>query len=179
MTKRLLMLVPAMALAACNPAASPGGATPTNAAAPANAASPGTELPDAAQLLANEPLAGAWEQVSDASVTGARFTSTGFPAEVTIGCDAGDNSAYINWGRLADPAVAGDIHVYTTAKTETFAATAMNEGDHLLAVNLPGNDPRLAVLRARQDRFAVQGAGQSVVLRWDPLIAATLSECAG
>jgi hypothetical protein len=178
MKKRLLIVVPTLALVACNPAASPSGATPTNAASPVDAASPDTELPDAAELLANEPLPGSWEQVSDASITGARFTSTGFPAEVTIGCDAGDNSAYINWGRLADPAVAGDIRIYTAAKTETFAATAMNDGDHLLAVSLPGNDPRLAVLRARQERFAVQGSGQSVVLRWDPLIAETLSECA-
>ena len=44
-------------------------------------------------------------------------------------------------------------------------------------VDVDGADPRLVVLKTQQERFAVQGFGQAIVVPWDPSVAAVLNEC--
>ena len=134
-------------------------------------------MPVASELLAEAPLTGAWEAVGDGATVGVRFTSKDYPDTVTIGCDGGTRRAFINW-TIRDPAQNGELRIYTAAKTETFAATGTNDGMHLLNVDVAGTDPRLAALKVKQDRFAVQGFGQAIVVPWAPSIADTLNECA-
>lgn len=169
MITRLLTASLALAIAACGQSAPPQ--------AESDPKSPGNELPAAAELLANAPLAGAWEAVGDGATVGVRFTSKDYPDTVTIGCDGGTLRAFINW-TVRDPAQDGELRIYTAAKTETFAAKGTNDGMHLLSVDVDGKDPRLAVLKVKQDRFAVQGFGQAIVVPWAQSIADTLNECA-
>ncbi len=170
MTARALAFSFALALAACGQARAPAPEIDPN--------SPGMELPLAADLLAGEPLAGVWESVGDGATIGVRFTPTDYPDTLTIGCDSGTGQAFINW-TLGDTVQDGEMRVYTAAETAVFAATAMNDGMHLLGAEIDGVDPRLAALKAPQARFAVQGFGQAIVLPWDQGIAAALNECAG
>jgi hypothetical protein len=169
MIDRALAASLALAIAACGQSSTPQAESDPNA--------PGNELPVASELLANAPLAGTWEQVGDGATVGVRFTSKTYPDTLTIGCDGGTRRAFINW-TVRDPAQNGEVRIYTAAKTETFAATAMNDGMHLLSVDVEGKDPRLAVLKAKQDRFAVQGFGQAIVVPWVQSIADNLNECA-
>ncbi len=141
-------------------------------------ASPGDESPLAADLLANEPLAGAWESVGEGATSGVLFTSSGHPDTLTIGCNSATRRAFINW-TLSDPAESGDMRVYTAAETVVFPATGAHDGVHLLGVDVDGADPRLAVLKAPQARFAVQAFGQAIVVPWDSSIPAVLNECVG
>lgn len=168
MIARACLVSFALVLAACGQASAP--------ALESDPDSPGSELPLAADLLANEPLAGAWESVGDGATTGVRFTPANYPDTLTIGCNSGTRRALINW-TLSDPAENGDMRVYTAAETVAFPATGANDGVHLLGVEVDGADPRLAVLKAPQARFAVQGFGQAIVVPWDARIAAVLNEC--
>jgi hypothetical protein len=168
MTSRTLALALALGLAACGQPA---------LQAPSDTNSPDNELPSAADLLAEAPLAGTWTPVGDGATVGVRFTAKDLPDTLTIGCDGGTLRAFINW-TIRDPAQNGDVRIYTAAKTETFAATGTNDGLHLLSVDVAGNDPRLAVLKAPQNRFAVQGFGQAIVVPWVSEIASMLNECA-
>lgn len=169
MIARILTAALALAVTGC------GQSSPPQAESDSN--SPGNELPVASELLAHRPLAGAWEAVGDGATVGVRFTSKEYPDTLTIGCDGGTQRAFINW-TIRDPAQNGEVRIYTAAKTETFAAKGTNDGMHLLNVDVDGKDPRLAVLKARQDRFAVQGFGQAIVVPWTQSIADTLNECA-
>jgi hypothetical protein len=168
MIARACLISFALVLAACGQASDPA----------LNRSSPGNELPLAADLLANEPLAGAWESVGDGATTGVLFTPSGHPDTLTIGCNSGTRRAFINW-TLSDPAESGEMRVYTATETVMFPATGTNDGAHLLGVEVAGADPRLAVLKAPQARFAVQGFGQAIVVPWDASIAAVLNECVG
>lgn len=170
MITRGLLVSVALALAACGQTSAP--------ASESDPSSPGAELPVSADLLANEPLAGAWESVGDGATTGVRFTPTSYPNTLTIGCNSGTGRAFMNW-TLSDATEDGDVRVYTAAETVTFAATGTNDGARMLGVDADGADPRWAVLKAPQERFAVQGFGQSIVVPWDTSIAAALNECAG
>jgi hypothetical protein len=170
MIARALLVSIALGLAACGQAQSP--------AIDSGRSSPGDEAPGAADLLANEPLAGAWESVGDGATTGVRFTPTSNPNTLTIGCNSGTGRAFMNW-TLGDPTEDGDVRVFTAAETVSFAAMGTNDGAHMLGVDVDGADPRWAVLKAQQERFAVQGLGQSIVVPWDTSIAAALNECAG
>lgn len=168
MIARACLISFALVLAACGQASDPAR----------DGASPGDELPLAADLLANEPLAGAWESVGDGATTGVLFTPSSDPGTLTIGCNSGTRRAFINW-TLSAPAESGDMRVYTAAETVVFPATVTNDGAPLLGVDVDGADPRLAVLKAPQARFAVQGFGQAIVVPWDAKIAAVLNECVG
>ena len=170
MTARALLTSFALALAACGQAQAPAPEVDMN--------SPGMELPLAADLLASEPLAGAWESVGDGATIGVRFTPTSYPDTLTIGCNSGTGQAFINWA-MSDTTQDGEMRITTAAETLVFAATAMNDGMHLLGADAAGADPRLAALKTPQERFAVQGLGQAIVLPWDASIAAALNECAG
>ena len=169
MITRLLVASLALGIAACGQPSTPKSESDPN--------SPDNELPVAAELLANAPLAGAWEPVGDGATVGVRFTSKDYPDTLAIACDGGTRRVSINW-TISDPAQNGELRVYTAAKTETFAAAGTNQGMHLLSVDVAGTDPRLAVLKVSQDRFAVQGFGQAIVVPWAPGIADTLKECA-
>ena len=158
----------ALVLAACGQAPDPAP-VPT---------SPGDEAPLAADVLANAPLAGAWESVGDGATTGVLFTPSSYPDTLTIGCDNGTRRAFINW-TLSAPAESGEMRVYTAAETVVFPATGTNDGASLLSVDVDAGDPRLAALKAPQTRFAVQGFGQAIVVPWDAKIAAVLNECVG
>ena len=170
MFARALPVSFALVLAACGPSSQPE--------AKSDAASPGNEVPVASELLANEALAGTWEAVGDGATTGVRFTSKSYPDTLTVGCDGGTRRAFINW-TVSDPTQNGEMRVYTEAKTVVFAATATNDGTHMLGVDVDGTDPRLGVLKLPQKRFAVQGFGQAIVVPWEPSVAAALNECAG
>lgn len=170
MFARALVLSAALALAAASHAAPP---VPDN-----DPNSPDNELPLASDLLANAPLKGTWEAVGDGATVGVRFTPKSYPNTLTIGCNGGNNRAFINW-TLKDPTENGTVRVYTAAKTVAFDATAMNDGMHLLGVEVDGKDPRLDVLKVQQSKFAVQGFGQAIVVPWDARIADTLKDCAG
>lgn len=169
MISRIVTATLALAVAACGQSSPPQGESDPN--------SPGNELPVASELLADPPLAGAWEAVGDGATVGVRFSSKAYPDTVTIGCDGGTLRAFINW-TIRDTAHDGELRIYTAAKTETFAAKGTNDGMHLLSVDVDGKDPRLAALKVRQDRFAVQGFGQAIVVPWAQSIADTLNECA-
>lgn len=168
MIARACLISFALILAACGQASDPA----------LDRASPGDELPLAADLLANEPLAGAWESVGDGATTGVLFTPSSDPGTLAIGCNSGTRRAFINW-TLNAPAEGGDMRVYTAAETVVFPATGIYDGVPLLGVDVDGADPRLAVLKAPQARFAVQGFGQAIVVPWDAKIAAVLNECVG
>ena len=169
MIARALLISLALVLAACGQTSAP--------AIEAEPASPGNELPPAFDLLANEPLAGAWESVGDGATTGVRFTPASYPDTLTIGCHSGTRRAFINW-TVREPIENGDMRVFTAADTVAFAATGTNDGVHILGVDVDGADPRLAALKAPQERFAVQGGGQAIVIPWDESIAAVLNDCA-
>lgn len=169
MITRLLVASLALGIAACGQPSTPKSESDPN--------SPDNELPVASELLANAPLAGTWEAVGDGATVGVRFTSKDYPDTLTIGCDDGTRRAFINW-TVRDQTQNGEVRIYTAAKTETFAATAMNDGMHLLNIDVDGADPRLAVLKVKQDRFAVQGFGQAIVVPWAASIADTLNACA-
>lgn len=169
MIGRLIVASLALAVAACGQPSTPPAESDPN--------SPDNELPVASDLLANAPLAGAWEAVGDGATVGVRFAPKDYPDTLTIACDGGTRRVSINWS-IRDTAENGELRIYTAAKTETFAATGTNDGMHLLTVNVPGTDPRLAVLKVSQDRFAVQGFGQAIVVPWAASIADTLNECA-
>lgn len=168
MIARALVVSFALVLTACGQTSAPE--------LESDPASPGSELPLAADLLANEPLAGAWESVGDGATTGVRFTPANYPDTLTIGCNSGTRRAFINW-TVSDPTENGDMRVYTVAETVAFPATATNDGAHILGVDVDGADPRLVVLKTQQERFAVQGLGQAIVVPWDASIAAALNEC--
>jgi hypothetical protein len=167
MTVRALIIASALAVSACNPQPTPEP----------DADSPGTELPVAAELLANEALAGAWAMVGDGATVGVLFTPTDYENTLAIGCNTGTGQAYINW-TISDPAEDTEVRVYTAAETVTFAATAINDGVAMRAVDVVGTDPRLAALTASQERFAVQASGEAIVVPWDPSIAEVLNACA-
>jgi hypothetical protein len=170
MITRTLAVALALGLAACG--------QPSNQQAASDPNSPGNELPTAADLLSAPPLVGTWEAVGDGATVGIRFTSKDYPDTLTIGCDGGTMRAFVNW-TISDAAQNGEVRIYTAAKTETFAATATNDGAmHLLSINVDGKDARLAPLKAKQDRFAVQGFGQAIVVPWVQGIADNLNECA-
>jgi hypothetical protein len=168
MIARALLVSFALVLTACGQTSAPAPESDT--------VSPGSELPLAADLLANEPLAGAWASVGDGATTGVRFTPANYPDTLTIGCNSGTRRAFINW-TVSDPAENGDMRVYTAAETVAFPATAANDGAHSLGVDVGGADPRLVVLKTQQERFAVQGFGQAIVVPWDASVAAVLNEC--
>jgi hypothetical protein len=69
------------------------------------------------------------------------------------------------------------MRVYTAAETVAFPAAATSDGVHILGVDLDGADPRLMVLKAQQERFALQGFVQAIVVPWDPSVAALLKDC--
>lgn len=174
---RNLLLASVLALGACTQAAAPEDAPDT---APAAAApdSPGNELPVAADLLAGAPLSGRWEDVGDGATVGVLFTSPDYADTLAIGCNTGTGEAYINW-TIQNPAEDGEVRLYTGAKTETFDATGSNAGAAIRTIDVSGSDPRLAVLKTTQAKFAVQASGEAIVLPWDPSIARVLNECAG
>lgn len=138
--------------------------------------SPGDELPVAAELLANDALAGTWTEVGDDATIGLLFTAKDFPDTLAIGCQTAAGLAYINW-TLSHPANDAEVRIYTLARTEVFSATGVNDAVGIRAIEVAGTDPRLVVLKARQAKFAVQGEGEAIILPWDARIATVLGDC--
>lgn len=83
MIARACLIPFARVLTGCGPASDPA----------LSPSSPGDESPLAADLLANEPLAGAWESVGEGATSGVLFTSSGHPDTLTIGCNSATRRA--------------------------------------------------------------------------------------
>lgn len=175
MTKRTVIGALALLVAGCGEATGPAAQTAANA--------PAGTVAQSKELLAHAPLAGSWEQIGDGAITSAQFKAPGAPDgapnEVNIGCNNGSARAFLNW-TFPEPTTKGELRVHTAAGAVAFAAEAYNfENTHMLVVEVEGADPRLADLKTQQPRLAFEGAGQAIVLPWDPKIATELSACAG
>ncbi|MBY0447638.1 MAG: hypothetical protein K2P95_03025 [Hyphomonadaceae bacterium] len=175
MTSRMLLGALALLLAGCGdakPPAAQNGPDPS-----------GDATRDAAELLSRPPAAGSWEEIGDGAITSAQFKAPGAPDgapdEINIGCNNGSARAFLNW-TFPQPTVNGELRVHTATGAVVFAAEAYNfENTHMLNVEVDGADPRLAAIKSQQPRLAFEGAGQAMVLPWDPKIALELGACAG
>jgi hypothetical protein len=123
-------------------------------------------------------LAGTWEDIGDGATVGARFTATRGGTSVTIGCDGGTGRAFINW-MLASNASDSGLSINGNGQTVNFDAVTSNDGAPMLSVDVAADDPRLAVLTARQPDVALAAAGEVVILPWSPSIATHLRGCTG
>lgn len=175
MASRMLLGALALLLAGCGDAKPPAAQNGHDAS--------GEATPDAAGLLSRPPAAGSWEQIGDGAITSAQFKAPGAPDgapdEINIGCNNGSARAFLNW-TFPQPTMSGNLRVHTATGAVVFAAEAYNfENTHMLGVEVDGADPRLAALKTEQARLAFEGAGQAIVLPWDPKIALELSACAG
>jgi hypothetical protein len=172
MIARANIMAVCIMLTACTEAADPAAERDTAATLLSDPAAGSTAV------LAGELVPGSWAVIGDGAITGVQFTSPNHPDTLTIGCNAGPGEAFINW-TISEAAENGEVRIHTATDVVTFAATGSNEDGHLVNVTADGTDPRFAVLKTAQPRFAVEGFGRSFVVPWAASVAETLNECAG
>lgn len=162
----------ALFVAACSPpAAIP--AAPAEAEAPAPPANP-----DAA-LLSATPLDGIWSFNADAGVSAAGFGAPESEYLFIVSCNAPAGRVTLTYEHELAPDQDTTLRIVTAAQSLDFPARSFNEGLPSVNAEVGGGDPRLAALRAAQERFAIEVAGETSVLRWDQSIARALAECEG
>jgi len=166
--KRFALL---LLLAACSPTPAPPSSQAAPQAAPAPSA-PSPQQPSAAT--------GQWRaEIDDAG--GYRATS--------YGPSAGDDSFRVFCGTIVKRVTLQSAHtlpndqrttltIRTATQTLAFPARSENIPDGALVfAQIDGDDPRLAALSARQERFTVEVEGAALVIPWDESIATTLAAC--
>lgn len=172
MLRRLAFAALAVLLAACGQSAPPAPQAPAATPAPAAA------NPDAAQLSAT-PLPGQWF-FND---SGEGLVSTGFGEPESEGvfgvqCERATHRVTLMYTHELAPDQDTQMRIVTAAQTLDLPARSFNDGLPSVNAALGASDPRLAALGARQQRFAVDVAGDTSVFPWDESIARVLQSCA-
>jgi hypothetical protein len=173
MLARLFAAAAVLLLAACAPPSADedraAHAGDTGEAAPAN--------PDAA-ALGGAPMEGVWSHNGDGATVSAGFGAPESEYLFIVVCEGGTGQVRIDYEHELAPDQDTILRVITEAATIELPARSFNEGLPTVSAELAGGDARLAALAARQERFAVEVAGEISVLPWHEAIALTLAGCA-
>lgn len=176
MIARTLILASAFALAACGQS---GSAPEAPADAAANAGDVGEAAPanPDASVLGSTPATGEWTLLGDGATVSAGFGVPQSEYQFIVVCNGGPNRVRLTTEHQLSPNQDTTLRIITEAQTVDFPARSFNEGLPSVNAEVDGADPRLDALAATQERFAVEVAGQAIVLPWDQAIARALGNC--
>jgi hypothetical protein len=175
MFARLFAAAAVLFVAACSqPAPAPdedraAHAGDTGEAAPAN--------PDAA-ALGGAPMEGVWSHNGDGATVSAGFGAPESEYLFIVVCEGGTGQVRVDYEHELYPDQDTTLRLITETATVELPARSFNEGLPTVSAQVAGGDARLAALAARQERFAVEVAGEISVLPWNEAIALTLAGCA-
>ncbi len=163
-------------LAACSPAPQNSNAGKTQTPAPQAA----PVAPNAAALAAT-PAEGQWFFNGDEGVISANFGPPESEGILSIVCNAGDRRISLHFNGELTPDQDTTLRLITATQSLELPARSHNDGlpgiSAEIAADAPQHGALLAALTVRQQRFAIVGAGDTVVLPWDPSIARALAGC--
>jgi hypothetical protein len=164
-------------LAACSPA--PQNNTEGKTETPAAQAAP-TPAPNAA-ALAGTPAEGQWFFNGDEGVISANFGPPESEGILSIVCNEGDRRISLHFNGELTPDQDTTLRVLTATQSLELPARSHNEGLPGISADIAADAPQhaalLDALSAQQQRFAITGAGETVVLPWDQSIARALAGC--
>jgi hypothetical protein len=176
---RLIAALPLLALAACVPAPAPAPApspSPTVIPAPAP---PATPLPTPAyeNWIDAPQTPGNWFYAAIAPYTYAAFGPAATQPIASFRCDRASRTVSI--GRTSGSTTAQPLTIRAETMERTFAAQPRQGSvEHLLAVDLPANDPLLDAIAFSQGRFTIEAAGEVPLFlpAW-PEISRVIDDC--
>jgi hypothetical protein len=164
-------------LAACSPA--PQSNTERKTETPAAQAAP-TQAPNAAALSAT-PAEGQWFFNGDEGVISANFGPPESEGILSIVCNAGDRRISLHYNGELTPDQDTTLRILTAAQSLELPARSHNEGLPGISADIAADAPEhaalLNALSAQQQRFAITGAGDTIVLPWDQSIPRALTGC--
>ncbi len=170
-------LIVLLLLAACSPAPQNSNAGKTETPA---AQATSTQAPNAAALSAT-PAEGQWFFNGDEGVISANFGPPESEGILSIVCTEGDRRISLHYNGELTPDQDTTLTLITATQSLEIPARSHNEGlpgiSAEIAANAPQHGALLAALTAQQQRFAIVGAGDTVVLPWDQSIARALAGC--
>lgn len=164
-------------LAACSPAPqnTNEGKTETPAAQTAPAPAPN------AAALAAAPAEGQWFFNGDEGVVSANFGPPESEGILSIVCNAPDGRISLHFNGELTPDQDTTLTLLTATQSLAIPARSHNEGLPGISADIAAAAPQhaalLNALSAQQQRFAIVGAGDTIVLPWDQSIARALAEC--
>jgi hypothetical protein len=157
-----------LGLAACSPAPRPEAPAPETppSAAHANAAA-----------LAGPALEGQWFFHGDEGVITAGFGEPESEYRLTISCELPTGRVTITSEHELAPEQDTTLYVLTATNTIVLPARSRHVSMPQVYGALDGEDPRLDALAERQERFATQAAGTTLVFPWDEAVPRVLDAC--
>jgi hypothetical protein len=165
-------------LAACSPAPQSNQSkteTPAARAAPAPPAAPN------AAALSAAPAEGQWFFNSDEGVISANFGPPESEGILSIVCNEPDRRISLHYGGELTPDQDTTLRILTATQSLDIPARSHNDGLPAVSADIAADAPQhaalLGALSTQQERFAIVGAGDTVVLPWDQSIARALANC--
>ena len=176
---RLIAALPLLAMAACVPAPAPTPAPsprPTVAPTPVATATP---LPTPAYENWNDApqTPGNWFYAAIPPYTYAAFGPVATQPLASFLCDRASRT--VSLGRASAATVSKPLTIRAETAERTFAAQPRQGSvEHLLAVDLPANDPFLDAIAFSQGRFMIEVAGETPLFlpAW-PEISRVIDDC--
>ena len=160
-------------LAACSPAPQSKTETPASQAAP-------TPASNAAALTAT-PAEGQWFFNGDEGVISANFGPPESEGILSIVCNEPNRRISLHFNGELTPDQNTTLRILTATQSLELPARSHNEGLPGISADIAADAPQhaalLDALSAQQQRFAITGAGDTIVLPWDQSIARALTNC--
>jgi len=164
-------------LAACSPA--PQNNTERKPSTPAAQAAP-TPASNAAALAAT-PAEGQWFFNGDEGVISANFGPPESEGILSIVCNEGDRRISLHFNGELRPDQDTTLKLLTATQSLEIPARSHNDGLPGISADIAADAPQhaalLDALSAQQQRFAITGAGDTIVLPWDQSIPRALAAC--
>jgi hypothetical protein len=162
-------------LAACSPAPQSKTETPAAQAAPTPAAAPN------AAALSAAPAEGQWFFNGDEGVISANFGPPESEGVLSIVCNEPDRRISLHYNGELTPDQDTTLRILTATQSLDLPARSHNDGLPGISADIVADAPQhaalLGALSAQQERFAIVGAGDTVVLPWDQSIPRALANC--
>ena len=162
-------------LAACSPA--PQNSNERKAETPAAQAA---STPNAAALAAT-PVEGQWFFNGDEGVISANFGPPESEGILSIVCNEGDRRISLHFNGELTPDQDTTLTLLTATQSLDLPARSHNDGLPGISADIAADAPQhaalLNALSAQQQRFAITGAGDTIVLPWDQSIPRALAGC--
>jgi len=160
-------------LAACSPAPQSKPSTPAAQATPTQASN--------VAALAATPAEGQWFFNGDEGVVSANFGPPESEGILSIVCNEGDRRISLHFNGELTPDQDTTLRLLTATQSLELPARSHNDGLPGISADIAAGAPQhaalLNALTAQQQRFAITGAGDTIVLPWDQSIPRALAGC--
>ena len=164
-------------LAACSPA--PQNNTERKPSTPAAPAAP-TPASNAAALSAT-PAEGQWFFNGDEGVISANFGPPESEGILSIVCNEPNRRISLHYNGELTPDQDTTLTLITASQSLDIPARSHNDGLPGISADIAAGAPQhaelLNALSTQQQRFAITGAGDTIVLPWDQSIPRALAAC--